>query len=346
MNFLKSGPLQHILARTGASGFSAPWRWNETAKTKQPLLPVDLLLLIADALPLHGQLFFSQTCHVIRIILPRLRDSGRHLPREQALDYLTVLAHDKLERWACDLCTKLHSVHTMDIPKYRVGYLKACPEVWRLSHAGLFTHNIDHRHVQLALKYTRMELANKKHRQYLKDLLAPHHVNYDVNGWPSDVKSDLQLSSYSKIANGRYLLLSVLQFKMNKKPVTPFTIGRRLICRHQQLRPIEYYRPSELGELVRHGSQDPEFKLWRAVGTAFEMEGAEVTDSCPLCPMDFLVQASPERVTLQVWHDLGPEGSPLDQAWRIHSYHFTEKWRNDTLPYQEFGSIRRAYELG
>ncbi|KPM35844.1 hypothetical protein AK830_g10722 [Neonectria ditissima] len=352
MNMFKSSPLQRVLAWTKMN--RAPRRTsNQTFAIQMSLLqtapllhlPVDLLLLIVDELPLHSQLFFSQTCHVLRLILPRLRDSGRHLPREESAQYLTVLSRNMPEHWVCDLCFKLHCVRPTDTPG-RYDFPTQCPSAWKLDRAMCFTYIIQHRHVQLTLKHTRMGLTDRNRRQFLEKLLSPYHKTFSAEDWPLDVKCELQHSVYPKVVNGRYLSLSVCEFKKDKNPITSFTIGYGWVCHHQYLRSSKYESPSRLEELVKDGSKDSRHNLWRAVGTAFEMEGAEVTHSCPDCPLDFSVQASPERVTLRVWHDLGPECSPLDLAWKINTAFYAGDYKMKIVRPDELGGIRRAYELG
>ncbi|KAH7008540.1 hypothetical protein EDB80DRAFT_716748 [Ilyonectria destructans] len=305
-------------------------------------LPVEVLLLIVEALPLSSQVSVSQTCRPLRTILAHLRNSASYLPRGEFLEFLSCLARNMPEKWVCDVCLKLHPVSLQDT--WKNPYRSSCPryyvyqKTYRLEHFSL-----GNRHVQLALKYTRMDGISKKYQRYLETLLTPHHGTFLADSL-KDTPLQRRHSVYPKIVNGRYLVLSVWRYDMDREKVSRQRMGSLRVCGHQIF--------NDWGEALREMAgfrvqDDPKKVLWTAVSTAFQAEGAEVRKSCPYCLTDFSVQACPERATVRMWQDLGPEGSPLNPEWTENNISVPLKERkfkiiNNKVP----GDIRRLYELG
>ncbi|OIW32119.1 hypothetical protein CONLIGDRAFT_253236 [Coniochaeta ligniaria NRRL 30616] len=63
---------------------------------------------------------------------------------------------------------------------------------------------------------------------------------------------------------------------------------------------------------------------------------------CLHCRTDYSVQASPDRVVLRVWQDLGPEGPPRNPAWEFYD----NCLRRDLVDSKKPGSVRRLYNRG
>lgn len=71
----------------------------------------------------------------------------------------------------------------------------------------------------------------------------------------------------------------------------------------------------------------------------------ELTDSCSSCLADISVCVGKDGFCLSAWYDLGPEGSPFDEAWTSHG--IQEPCGGDIgRPREGYvpGSIRSLYE--
>ncbi|KAM4056234.1 endonuclease-reverse transcriptase domain-containing protein [Hirsutella rhossiliensis] len=260
-------------------------------------MPVEIILLISDELPKHGQVVLSQTCLDLRAILDHhLHLSGARLSPEQQLEYLACLARDEPNWWVCERCISLHYV--------------TCLDMVRLT--------LNHHHVQLALKYSRMGGGDVKLRVYLARLLAPEFRHTRSSSRQPSHSLDGKFWTYPKIAGGRYLVLSVRQYDQIclDVPVSRKSLARIRACEH-------LHNSFELDYAWNEGplpALHPFHGLMNALDEAFASQGeTEIRGSCSFCTTDFSVTASSERVTLRVWQDLGGEGSPNNPAWRVHS---------------------------
>ena len=299
------------------------------------LQPIEVLLLVADHLPPASRVLLSQTCRSIRAALGN--PSSKSLSRRDFVDYLSGLARSLLSRWVCDVCHALHPVLEADTPRNArqwVPWLRhtSCPlgsDAWEFHCYGRESRNLDrrpvpydHRHIQLALKYTRTN--DRQYQSYLYNLLMPLHANAESYGqyWSGQGYHEpnaIQYSTYPKIvavprglanASGelRFLLNSVWHYRQYYRPVSIDSMSSLRICPHLDFR-IRYLRDS--GDLLQ--------VLISALTSAFEAAGeAVISEACPRCPTDFSVKASAEYACVRVWQDLGSETSPLDVAWRIH----------------------------
>ncbi|KAH6987873.1 hypothetical protein BKA56DRAFT_612614 [Ilyonectria sp. MPI-CAGE-AT-0026] len=305
-------------------------------------LPVEVLLLIVESLPLFNQIIVSQTCRPLRNILAHLRNSASYLPRDEFLEFLSCLARNMPRKWVCGVCLALHRVCLQDTRKN--PYYSNCPRFCHQTPYRLESFYLYNRHVQLALKYTRMGNISKKYQRHLETLLTPYHGTFSADAF-KETTLQRRHSVYPKIVNGRYLVLSVWRYDMDREKVSRERMDSLWVCGHQILNDWD----DALREMAGYRVQDnPKKVLWTAVSTAFQAEGAEVHKSCPYCLTDFSVQACPERATVRMWQDLGPEGSPLNTEWTENNISISiwEELGFKILSNKVPGDIRRLYELG
>ncbi len=250
-----------------------------------------------------------------------------NLSREQQLEFLACLVRSDPENWVCEACVELHAVVELDTPtrpwhmSCPRGWASWCRTVYGSQHARLNGRLIDHRHVQLALKYSRMERHSG--RRYLQELLAPqHNPNFAAHVYSDGRPHALAIkySAYPKVAMGadnrlRYLLLSVWHYRRIHEAVSLDTMGSLQICPHL------YFSPRRAGRDARSPCEPregcAEDIAVSAIGSALYAQGSlEVYGGCPRCRTDFSVRASSEFAVLRAWQDLGPECSPIDLAWK------------------------------
>ncbi|KAL7622012.1 hypothetical protein AAE478_007513 [Parahypoxylon ruwenzoriense] len=341
------GTLQR--ARHLSTVFRSPWKWlrreqNLGHNLDHPFLrlPAELIYLVAEFLTPADLALFSQTCCWLRATFKR-HSNAAHFSRTEYLSYLAGCARGLSEQWVCEECMALHPIVKLDTPA-SIYHMSSCPLGWDTSSCDGHLYGtirtdarldyrqirIEHHHVQLALKYTRLQ--RRKYNSYLQALTAPHH---DMRFGPSAaIPLKTHYSAYPKVVAGdegnpRFLLLSTWRYHKG-------------LCPHLELNYCTSPR-------LRGG---PCHVLESAVEEALEAQsnGQERTGACPRCATDFSVRLTSEYLNLHVWQDFGPEGSPVDLAWKSQSFGFNsdldgvENWRltGPTL-YHEPGSIMKLY---
>ncbi|KAI0411435.1 hypothetical protein F5X98DRAFT_383792 [Xylaria grammica] len=306
-------------------------------------LPPELILYIADFLSPSDLILFSQTCYPLRAILQKYINTVK-LSRTEYLSYLAAHAREDPRKWVCGKCMTLHPVVGLDTPAANLQR-SSCP---RRSHGEIRYDNrlyygqirLEHHHIQLALKYTRLQ--KYKYNSYLRALLAPH---YDPNFSPrNNAQLKTHYSAYPKIAtahNGNltFLLLSTWRYHKGLGNISFDNIGYLPICPHVMIHPFRTWGP-----------HDPSYGLQEALKMVLGAKGdrQEHTGACPRCATDFSVRLNPRFLDLHVWQDFGPEGSPGDLAWETHC----DGIGLDGVPncgdwghilYHEPGTIRKLY---
>lgn len=131
-----------------------------------PKFPREIIFEILNLLELHDLFTLGQTCQAFRRITQR--DWELYLSRlspPQQLEFWTGLAFGMPSHWVCGPCRRLHKIDKNDLPGR--CYNHGCPhEIYpTLGH----THRIGERHVQLALKFTRL----KNVQDYLESIMTP-----------------------------------------------------------------------------------------------------------------------------------------------------------------------------
>ncbi|KAI5860243.1 hypothetical protein GGS23DRAFT_581756 [Durotheca rogersii] len=314
-------------------------------------LPVDVILLISQALSSASRALLSQTCCSLRAVLGS--HSAATLERHQRLEYLAGVARDLPERWVCEACVKLHRVVNLDTPKEPQHM--SCPlgwDSWRHRAYHYRRHRLDsrlvrldHRHVQLALKYTR--LRDEGHREYLQKLLEPYRDdNFVTHIYPCrpGVLAARYLV-YPKVVVGadnnlRYMTLSTWLYHTDIEPISPFAVGDLYVCPHLCFLHSLWLKFGPVG------------RVGAVIHAALETQGAsgELFGACPRCHTDFSVRASQDHVELSVWQDLGPEGHPENPAWLSQNNMVRQETSNANLEAlalaHEPGSVRRLYYSG
>lgn len=243
-------------------------------------------------------------------------------PRDR-IRYLTCLARSLPDRWACARCCKLHKIDYWDVPSWFL-YRAECEGryEWRdrddISNRESYAVVApSHRHVELTLKYTRLKSLKWRQRNLLRRLLKPYHIPATGGFIKTLYRATLEQSScYPKVIDGRYLHLFTRTFLEAHDKITREFLARERICHH-----ISSY----------------EENLKMAINMAFSAENTQLFFSCSSCRTDFSIQASPERATLCIWQDLGPEGTVFDPEWE-------SLLSNITQVYHQPGSIRNLYD--
>ncbi|PKK55068.1 hypothetical protein CI102_100 [Trichoderma harzianum] len=262
-------------------------------------LPNELLEAIVTHLPQHGQMLIGQTCRRFQAVAHRNLPAQKYRPdtSEGRLLYLSHRARSLPDRWVCTECIKLHRINK-----------------FRLSHI----------HVQLTLKYTRLNKMEQRYEDYLKSLIAPYHKYLRPNDLDTN-KVKRKYSVYPKIVNGRYLLHTVWRYYQAKGPISMQSMGYISICPHRE------------GPSLTAVNNDPRNGLDVCIERAFRLLHTEVCSSCIYCTTDFSVRASQKEVVVSVWQDFGGEDTAFSTEWSALVFRLR-------CVYYHFGSIRKLYD--
>ncbi|KAI1476694.1 hypothetical protein F4774DRAFT_412659 [Daldinia eschscholtzii] len=292
----------------------------ERPNTKSHLLklPIEIIVNISSYLPQVDQAVFAMICRALRLALGK--PDVRKLSTGQYLRFLIRVARDLPDQWVCEACFKLHPVSLDDTPI--TPWKMSCPLPWdqwcnevygrqsRLDNRFLL---VDHRHIQLALKYTR--LRDSRYQSYHEKLLTEHQdVNFSTFSFPSkrDNLLDVSYTVTPKIMKGpdgnfRYLLRSCWQYRKASMEVSLITMGDIKLCPHTS---ISY-------DLNRSPiNQATHIMLARYSLSSNFMD--TFSAGCPCCATDIAIKFSKELVVVCTWQDMGTKGSPGDIAWRSH----------------------------
>lgn len=242
-------------------------------------------------------------------------------PRDK-LRYLTCLARSLPEQWVCAKCCKLHKTCWYDVPADFI-YRPECQygSEWRdqekISNRDSYALFMPaHRHVELTLKYTRLKSKKWRHREFLQKLLTPHYFPDKESFWTMRDQGILEQFSFCpKVIDGRYVHLSIQTYLKAQTKISRRFLKRERICHH-----IHGYKES----------------FTMAIDMAFSTENTQLFFCCSSCRTDFSIKASPERVTICTWQDLGPEGTVFDPDWE-------SMLCNNTSIYHRPGSIQNLY---
>lgn len=181
-------------------------------------------------------------CRTLREICQLYSDTHHPQPflTREKLEYLACIARNIPDKWVCLACTKLHPISEDDRPSNPPSAAPCRILNWYESyklhdHHGFRLYALSHRHVQLALKYTRMgDMAPKRYQSYLEKLLEPHHTLFFTHPGFLTVKDEFWATP--KVLNGRFLLKSRWDYARSSSSETLLSserIGFLHVCAHQ-----------------------------------------------------------------------------------------------------------------
>ncbi|KAK5988310.1 hypothetical protein PT974_12459 [Cladobotryum mycophilum] len=268
---------------------------------------------------------------------------------EQRLKHLTLLVRDYPDRWACHKCMAIHQVNKTDTPTHPQSV--NCPFGWQgLQDSSYRCHSfaLHHRHLQLALKYTR--LKEPRYDRYLASLLMPYHEPLYPKPY-AHITIEGIFSVYPKIVGGKYLLLLQWDYGRDYQDVSRPAMGSLAICSHQVFdgtTPFPPWSRFYRGNLNRLVTDHPAYmhnQLANAIDSALLSQNVGLEGYCSFCPTEFFVKASPNHVTIRAWKDLGGEGSVSDPTWSIQAQDSPAKKKPSTLGIVAFDGGTNAPQL-
>lgn len=195
-------------------------------------LPLELLLLISDQLPIESQCLFSRTCRRVHYSLQRDWPATiRELPPDERIRCLLLLAYDLPDCAVCGTCYKLYEVDEGDTPGASKSWRHGCllEEDWRYVETQCGDYDsryiLAQDHIQLALKYSRLGVR----KRYLEALMKPWSLPIDKMERDIGSRYDIKCTQTLRITRGRFLHESVWEARCrNNGPVHGHQVARHV----------------------------------------------------------------------------------------------------------------------
>lgn len=291
-------------------------------------LPDELILMITDHLALEDKFLLSHTCRAMyrQLSCQWTQRFNRLSPSEKA-DFLLAIAYHRADRWFCANCCALHATNMRDGPLTRNA--RACVKQSRRGPLGLYF--LEHHHVQLAVKLTRL----RADRAYLARLVCPSSTTLESS------TSVFTYFSKPKVVAGRFVLFEKMAIISTSGPLARSDVEEVaiMICPHSAL--SGSYPPHQRS-VARYLC--PSKELDKTTARALKLPGQEMHGGCEHCPTDFsvLFAASHKELHFCVWHDFGTYGPPSDPYWS--SQVWTDQPQDDApILRRTLGSSRDLY---
>jgi hypothetical protein len=324
-------------------------------------LPDEILAIIVNHLSAYARAIVSLTCSAFRNFV-RMYSSIR-FTRTQYLLYLYALGRPNPDVYVCDECCRFHQVCEDDTPFLPFSSLEQdCEKDIRTACTSRPLWP-EHRHLQLAFKYARLQKNNSlepSYNSHLQELLRPYY-GIQINSNTPGLTTTITVWAAPRIIGGKYLMKYMWQYENStslelEEADRPFVTTGLIICEHQTIPNANDFEPWILRarnertfwnmNYPKHIPYRP-FELDNAAHKAFNggAGNPEVVGSCPHCPTDFAVEACAGRARVTAWYDFGAEGSHWVPEWRVLDFGRVGKgaWAKGHLQYKS-QNIRQRYE--
>ncbi|KAJ9429604.1 hypothetical protein QL093DRAFT_2092790 [Fusarium oxysporum] len=223
----------------GSGSYSSTNRKSDSLLLK---LPVDILLIIHSFLPTgkYTSVPFSQ------------------LPVAKKREYKMLVVRQFPNAWLTGRTLRFREFHAKDL----------CPQL-----KGPPSLVDKHKHVQMSLKYDRLEKKPHQQKSFLKTLLEPYHTDFSpgLEMHPLDKFGAVgHFESHSKLISNRYLLFNQWTFTnpWKDRTIVLGELGRFGACEHQRC-------GRDLGTEDSHWTT-----VWRTQVGGIDAEGLPKGDDC------------------------------------------------------------------
>ncbi|KAH7270774.1 uncharacterized protein BKA55DRAFT_498857 [Fusarium redolens] len=292
-------------------------------------LPVDILLIINSFLPASSQLCLLTTCHGIKRLLEHTTVPFSQLTLKQKRAYKTFVVRQFPNAWLSGRRLTFREFQAKDLCPQPKGPPYENQPGWDRVTLRCFERGallIRHRHIQMSLKYDRLEKKTRQQKSFLKTLLKPYHTDFSagLEMHPLDKFGAVgHFESHPKLVSGRYLLFNQWTYTNPWKDGTIVLkeLGRFGACKHQRMTETGWgefvmrqrWRQNFRWFGIADGFSEPFFLC---VDEAFNNPGCQVDGMCPYCLTEFSICATTKMMQMRVWRDLGIEDARWTPVWR------------------------------
>jgi hypothetical protein len=301
-------------------------------------LPPELIIRIAEFLPLASVVSFCLSCRPIYFVLgteylETLQNRGMD---QERYNFLTLLERQLLNHILCFHCNKLHSIDDARKYTYSYGYYIR----FHLPASSCWIADIQKYHyIHPEFSSTIFRMAMKRHRQclYFKKLLnlLSHKIQTS-----SEYGFAKQVSTWSRIVEGSLLIRKQTIFMIPITAPAPFPNHSGIqICKHSGY--VNLSTPGQFGDMLRSRMVD--------IDKTAGQSAAGGARRCQHCLTDFQIdvkrfEAYGVAIFFTCWKDLGEGRSALDEKWQTHVASEGGS-KLDLLEFEE-GSICSKFEQG
>lgn len=242
----------------------------------------------SDAFALcSAKVLLSQTCRALWYPL-RCKSSSavEEATAVKRLECLAVLRDILPDRRLCTFCRALHLLDPKNLPVTGFDrFYKPCPApetIWS-RHRLMPYYAIAFRHVQLAMKYTRLEGI---HQDYRASILQRFTISI-----PRFYSMRLKFTAEPLVVHGKFILMTIFAFYEDVGPISFSTLSQA----HSQ-----FCSHLDAGNFLH-----PNNPLLAAIRFAFnEADGQrdlhQKVHSCDRCPTDYSIVIKDRRATLYI----------------------------------------------
>jgi hypothetical protein len=308
-------------------------------------LPLELLELVIEQLPISGQMCLLQTCSSVYNSFELPRDRVTFRAKREHPKYLALVARDPPDMWISIKTPRIRFVKRGDLPKLPKSppYLGA-PGWDSKALCGFPTGAlmVEHKHVQMSIKYSQLEKKTRWQSKYLQVLLKPYKTKFNpmLDCPPSKWDASIgYFESYPKVISGRYLLYTERSFTTNftSIPALLQLLGPFGPCLHQYTDPKrydEYQRQKALDdEMMALTGEAPSYynsycmsslqpqcseQFFSSIQQATAEKNTWVNGYCYWCRTEYSICVTNACITLRAWRDLGGCNAPHNYTWQEH----------------------------
>ncbi|KAI0098749.1 hypothetical protein GGR51DRAFT_576884 [Nemania sp. FL0031] len=278
----------------------------------------------------------------------------RRLPDRAELARLDLRARDMPDHWVCEVCMGLHPATPDDTPLHGLGAEISCPlkriEWGRRAYASVtacrldyrLPYQLDHRHIQLALKWTRLD--DPARLAQLLELIWPSPpLSYEPTfepepNFPTTATYQVLPRIVKKAGIIRFMTKTIWSFTPRNHHVNCDTVRDLAICPHL----FRYGRGPHL-------ANSPLYQIIRSLLYNTGANGS-TSGKCPFCPTEYVITMTLENVQVIAWQDFGSESSPAADWWRtgciwsLDSTVENQRLHEDGVNTYRLGLISNLYE--
>ncbi|KAF4970702.1 hypothetical protein FSARC_2333 [Fusarium sarcochroum] len=210
-------------------------------------VPLEIFYLIFDRLPVCSQMCLLVACYDTYHTLSPLRSQILRYGLEARIGYLGLLARDYPDHWVDDATAMLIKMKNQDLPKAPEGPPVFKTPGWGCHNIDLFERGalmLEHKHVQIAVKYSQLQNKTLRQKRYLKALLKPYETEFSpgFEMHPNYASSLIgKFWTCPKIVSGSYLVFNKWHFIKKDGPIHLGELRRFGPCLHQYVEPRRYH---------------------------------------------------------------------------------------------------------
>jgi hypothetical protein len=313
--------------------------------------------MIYGYLPVASQICLGQTCLPMH---SSLENTSHRLPGEERLNFIALIARDIPDCWVAESRPWIRPLQDSDLTVIPNGPPALGSRSWnrpRIQHFLLGALMVEHKHVQLSIKYSQPENKTDAQLEHLTNLMRSYQTLFVPLFYVHRRPHTGEMGHFQwcpKVVNGRYLTFSQRRFPNETgERVTWANLGRFGSCSHQYTYPMKYIefllRKEDMDQARHHREchqrnmfgRKCSYKFSVCLQDAFDSPGTWFDGACCACLSEFSICLTSEGLMVRTWKDFGGTDSPSNRVWREHTC-----GHGGWYPNRDPREIRSRYQIG